>query len=125
MAKIMLIDDSQDLSHLTKVALSKKGYEVSIFHDAPSAIKQLKEQKPDLILMDIILPQLSGAEAVKVLRKDPVLADIPVIFLTGLISNMEEDLEKSGINIDGCIYPTLGKPYEIETLLELIERALK
>ena len=123
MAKIMLIDDDQDLANLTRTALVKNGYEVMLFHDAPRAIAAAAAQRPDLILMDIMLPELSGAEAVKIFRKNGLLKDIPVVFLTALISH-EEDLEKTGINIEGTIYKTLGKPYEIGQLLKLVEAAL-
>jgi len=53
-----------------------------------------------------------------------VLKNVPVIFLTGLILSGEEDLEKSGINIDGMMYKTLGKPYEIDELLKLVKDTL-
>ena len=120
MAKIWVVDDDLNLANLTKVALVKKGHEVMIFHEALKAIEEAKKRKPDLILMDIMLPGVSGAEAVKELRKDPNLAEMPVIFLTGLIGNEEEGVENKGINIDGVNYKTLGKPYEIKQLLELV-----
>jgi len=87
-------------------------------------IEEIKAHKPDLILMDIMMPAISGAEAARSLSKDPLLKDIPVIFITGLILNGEEDLEESGIMIDGTAYPTLGKPYEIDALLELVKKFL-
>ncbi len=119
MAKIWLVDDDKNLANLTRIALVKKGYEVVIFHEALKAIEEAKKQKPDLILMDIMLPGISGGDAVQELRKNPALKNIPVIFLTGLVSS-EEDIEKTGINIDGVIYKTLGKPYEIEQLLQMV-----
>lgn len=123
MARIYLVDDDRNLANLTKIALVKKGYEVVIFHEALKAIEEAKKQRPDLILMDIMLPQVSGGEAVKELKKDHNLKSVPVVFLTGLVSS-EEDIEKTGINIDGSIYKTLGKPYEIEQLLKVMEEAL-
>ena len=125
MIRIFVVDDDQNLANLTKVALTKKGYEVMTFYEARKAIEEAKKQKPDLILMDIMLPGVSGAEAVKELRKDIHLAQIPVIFLTGLIGDSEEDVESKGINIDGTSYKTLGKPYEINQLLELVENVLR
>lgn len=120
MAKIWLVDDDRNLANLTKLALVKKGYEVVIFHEARKAIEEAKKVRPDLILMDIMLPEVSGGEAVKELRKDPVLRNIPVIFLTGLISSEEGDLEEIGITIEGVNYKTLGKPYELEQLLKMV-----
>jgi len=120
MARIWLVDDDRNLADLTKVALVKNGYEVVIFHEARKAINEAKKTIPDLILMDIMMPQISGAEAVKELKRDPNLKNVPIIFLTALISCEEEDLEKSGITIDGISYKTLGKPYEIESLLKIV-----
>jgi len=122
MTKICLVDDDMDLTNLTKIALVKKGYEVTIFNDSRKAIEGIRKRKPDLILMDIMMPKMSGAEAVRELKKDPDIKDIPVIFLTALISEREADVEESGISIDGINYKTLGKPYEMDELLKLIEK---
>ena len=122
MTKICLVDDDMDLTNLTKIALVKKGYEVTIFNDSRKAIEEIRKRKPDLILMDIMMPKMSGAEAVRELKKDPDIKDIPVIFLTALISEREADVEESGISIDGINYKTLGKPYEMDELLKLIEK---
>lgn len=123
MTKILIVDDDRNLANLTKIALVTKGFEVSVVHESLRVIEELKKQKPDLILMDIMMPKLSGGELVKLLRKDINLKDIPVIFLTGLISG-EEDIEMEGINIEGSKYQSLGKPYEIDRLLKMMERTL-
>ena len=123
--RILLIDDDKDLCHLTKTALIKQGYEVNAFHDAETGIKYAKNAKPNLILMDVMLPGLSGAEAVKALKADAVLGNVPVIFLTALVAGEEKNLEDVGLNVDGLHYETLGKPYEIEKLLEVVKRHAK
>ena len=121
--RILLIDDDKDLCHLTKTALSKHGYEVVAFHEAEAGIKYAQNTKPNLILMDVMLPGLGGAEAVKVLKADALLKNVPVVFLTALVSGQEKGLE--GINVSGLHYQTLGKPYEIETLLEVVKKFAK
>lgn len=121
--RILLIDDDKDLCHLTKTALTKHGYEVSAFHNAEDGIKYAKNSHPNLILMDVMLPGLNGAVAVKLLKSDPQLKDIPVIFLTALVLGQEKGLE--GINVGGLHYQTLGKPYEIETLLGVVKKFAK
>ena len=120
MAKIILVDDDRDLAHLTKTVLLRHGHDVLVYYNALKAIEQAKREKPDLILMDIMLPEVSGAQAVKMLKKIPELNDVPVIFLTALVAS-EEDIEKTGINIENRVYRTLGKPYEITELLKIIE----
>ena len=117
MAKILIVDDDKTLVHVTKIALVKSGHEVNTAYSATQAIEEMKNKKPDLVLMDIMMPGISGAEAVKLLHQEPGLKDIPVLLLTGLISSKESDLQKNGINIEGLAYPTLGKPYEIIDLL--------
>ena len=124
MAKIWIVEDDLNLANLTKTVLVDKGFEVEIFYEAPKAIEEAKKTRPDLILMDVSLPGIDGADAIRQLKKLPALRDVPVIFLTGLISNKEGGQEGMGIFIDGVKYKTLGKPYEIEQLLEMIEKII-
>ncbi len=121
MAKIFLVDDDRNLANLTKVALAKAGHEVVIFHEAANVMEEAKKALPDLILMDIMLPGVNGGEAVRGFMKDQTLKHIPVVFLTALISGTESDVERAGIIIDGNNYLSLGKPYEIEQLLDLVK----
>ena len=117
MAKILLVDDDRDLASLTRMTLVAEGHEVFVCHYAASAIEKAKQEKPDLILMDILLPEVSGAEAVINLQEVPALADIPVVFLTGLVSNQEQ----RGLTVRGHNYKTLGKPFEVDQLLKVVE----
>ena len=123
--RILLIDDDKDLCHLTRTALTKQGYEVFAFHDAAAGIKHAQSSKPNLILMDVMLPGVNGAEAVKALKTDAQLQNVPVVFLTALVDGEEKNLEDMGTNVDGLNYRTLGKPYEIEKLLEVVRKCAK
>lgn len=116
--KILLVDDDKDLCHLTRTALIRHGHEVAAFHDAGAGIKHAQNIIPDLILMDVMLPGIGGAEAVSALKADPRLMEVPVVFLTALVSGRKDNFEE--INVNGAQYMTLGKPYEIETLLGVI-----
>ena len=120
---ILLIDDDHDLCHLTKITLAKHGYQVSTFSDAEAGIKSARNNKPNLILMDVLLPGISGAEAVKTLKSDSQLENVPVVFLTALIAGEEQNLEN--INVDSSYYRTLGKPYEIDQLLKVVRECAK
>lgn len=122
--KILLVDDNVDLCHLTKLALAKHGYQVSAFHNAKEGIADARKNKPDLILMDIMLPEMSGPEAVQVLKSDEKLKNIPVIFLTALISGNEVSVADMGLSVSGLNYRMLGKPYEIDKLLEVIKKCI-
>jgi DNA-binding response OmpR family regulator len=125
MKNILLIDDDPDLCQLTKMVLTKSGYNVNAFLDARSGINNAKEIKPDLILMDIILPGITGTEIVSILKEDDYFKYIPVIFLTGLVTGTENSIQNEGINVHGVLYPTLGKPYEIEHLLAIVGKYVK
>jgi len=122
---ILLLDDDKDLCQLTKKVLTTQGYSVDAFCDANAAILHAKTHKPNLILMDIMLPGLSGPEIVKILKEDPQFKQVPVIFLTGLVTGNEKDVEDEGIRVGDVLYQTLGKPYEIERLLSVVKRFAK
>ncbi len=124
MPKILLIDDDLDLSFLTERALKSCGYEVLVAHEAMGGIKMAVEHKPDLILIDVMMPGISGPEAVQKLSVNPDLSKIPVIFLTALVLTDEKDLMNKGIKIAGKNYTAMGKPYEIDDLLRLVKRTL-
>jgi len=121
MKKILVIDDDKDLSTTIKAILEYNGYNVFLSHEPRQGIDTAKQQKPDLILMDIMLPEMNGAEAVKILKSDENLKNIPVIFLTALVSNEEKDLEPEKITVDGNYYQTLAKPFENKKLLEIVD----
>ena len=123
MKKILIVDDDRDLSDLTRSVLARGGYEVFISHDSSMGIDMAKKQKPDLILMDIMLPGINGAEVVKVLKSEPVLRDIPVLFFTALLSDADK-YNTEGIQVDGKHYTAIAKPYEIKDLLEKVKKIL-
>ncbi len=123
--QILLIDDDKNLCHLTRIALTKHGFDLAVAHEAATGIKQAQQDKPSLILMDVMLPDISGAEAVRFLKSDPQLKDIPVVFLTGLISSGEKGIQEGGLKVDGLNYLTLGKPFEIEDLIEAVRKYAK
>lgn len=121
MKKILIIDDDRDLNRLTKIVLTREGYEVEVLHDAESGVNFVKEYKPDLILMDVMLPGMKGTEAVKRIRMENLSSDPKIIFLTASVSPRAKD---ELLNVDGLDYPTLGKPYEIEKLVQVVNKAL-
>ena len=124
MARIVFVDDDEELRDLTKTILGKKGHSVLAFADAESAIQEIRIYKPDLILMDIILPGMDGVEAIEKVRENPHFLYIPVIFLSGLVSGREKDIESTGIKISGTNYKILGKPFDSNQLLEAIDSML-
>ena len=89
MSKIFIIEDEQAIIELVKYNLEKEGYRVSYSNKGDSGISEIKQIEPDLILLDWMLPDISGIEVCKILKKDKKLSSIPVIMLTA--KGEEED----------------------------------
>ena len=89
---ILIIEDDKFLRELVIQKLIKEGYETSEAVDGEEGIKKIKEEKPDLILLDLILPGIDGFEVLSKMREDPALAQIPVIILSNL--GQKDDVEK-------------------------------
>jgi twitching motility two-component system response regulator PilH len=82
MATILIVDDSpSQIAHFTKI-LEKAGYEHLIAEDGASGVALAKSAKPDLVLMDVVMPELNGFQATRKLTQDPETKDIPVIMVT-------------------------------------------
>jgi CheY-like chemotaxis protein len=84
--KILLVDDDPDFVESTKTVLESWPYEVVVAYQGEVAVKMAKEEKPDLILLDIIMPVKDGFSAAEQLKKDPELRKIPVVMLTSYSS---------------------------------------
>jgi len=120
MPKILVVDDDPDVCSTVQRILVNNGYEVATFQDASKAIEDANTQAPDLILMDLMMPKLSGEEAIKELKNTSNLAHIPIIILTGLISTEE----MTNTTVDGKSYRILGKPYKMEALVNAVKESL-
>jgi two-component system, OmpR family, alkaline phosphatase synthesis response regulator PhoP len=83
-ARILLVEDDRILRRAGEVVLSKKGYEVVVAVDGEEALVKVREHKPDLILLDVMMPKLDGFEVLTRLKDDPATRDIPVIMLSNL-----------------------------------------
>jgi CheY-like chemotaxis protein len=112
MTKILLVDDSKFLRIATERALARIGYAVCTAADGLQALQMAREKHPDLILLDMLLPRMTGPDVLKALKKDPATAGIAVVVLTGLsqknAARLQQDgayafLEKSELGLDkGC-----------------------
>jgi CheY-like chemotaxis protein len=112
MTKILLVDDSKFLRMATERALARAGYVVSTASDGAKAIELARNKKPDVILLDMLLPGMTGPDVLKALKKDAGTAGIPVVAFTGLSQKnalrLQQDgacafLEKSALELDkGC-----------------------
>lgn len=94
--KILLVEDSKPIRRENESALSKAGYEVVCAEDGESALSLVKDQHFDLILLDMILPRMSGPEVLQHLKTEPATAEIPVVVLSGLSEKNREKLMEEG-----------------------------
>jgi CheY-like chemotaxis protein len=94
--KILLVDDSKFLRLAMGRALTRAGYEMSFAGDGDEALLMAAEKLPDLILLDMMLPKMSGLEVLKALKKEPATEAIPVVVLTGLAQTNAERLRGDG-----------------------------
>ena len=92
MKKILLVEDDKFLSNILKLKLEKSGFEVVDAFDGEEALKKLRAFRPDLMLLDIILPKKGGFELLSEMRKDESLSNVPVIIISNL--GQEEDIAK-------------------------------
>lgn len=90
MDKVLIIDDEPSARRLVKTTLSKSGYEVIEAADGDKGLKTAREEKPDLVIADILMPVKDGYQLAKELRSDPETASIPIIMLTGLREEKDE-----------------------------------
>jgi len=120
MKKILIVDDEQEILELVKTRLEANEFSVLTALDGESGISVAKEEVPDLILMDIMMPNMSGGDAVKILKADEKTRDIPVIFLTAVFGKSDEDEDGKGVNVAGQTYKTIAKPFDSEKMIRTI-----
>ncbi len=95
-SKVLLVDDSKFLRIANERNLSKAGYQVYTAGDGEEALQVAKDKLPDIILLDMMLPKISGTEVLKALKANPATMDIPVIVLTSLSQKNEDKLVSAG-----------------------------
>lgn len=119
--KIMFIDDEEEFLKLVKLNLEDSGkYEVATFLNAKNIVEHVHREKPDVILLDLLMPNLGGIEACEMLNDDPFASGIPLIIISGLA----KDADKLKAYRLGVV-DYLVKPVELEHLIASIEKAVK
>ena len=102
MARILVVDDEPDVAHTIQRSLALKGHEVLTAHGGTEGLRLVWSWKPDLLILDILMPDLNGIEVCKRLRTDQRTADIPIIFLTAKGEKMDIRLGKQ-LGVDDYI----------------------
>jgi len=117
--RVLIVDDDVNLSRLSAMILENSGaYDVLTEKDSRRALAVARQFRPEIMLLDVDMPEKSGGEVAQEAKVDPVLRDVPILFLTGLVSKAEaghDQLESGGMSF-------LAKPVMPEVLLNCVGR---
>ncbi len=119
MAKILIAEDEPDIRELIALILGLDGHEVIQARDGQEAVEQARATKPDLILMDVRMPRMTGYEACETLKADPTTQHIPVVFLS---AKGQAGEVQAGLQAGAVAY--LLKPFDADELLAEVKRIL-
>lgn len=120
-AKIMVVDDEPDVVDLIKLVLESDGYSVITAYSGKECLEKLDKETPDLILLDIMMPQMDGWEVFRRIRADERTANIPVAMLTAKTQSIDKMIGLHVVKVDDYI----TKPFGRSELLERIKKILK
>lgn len=119
--RILVIDDEKDMTLLVRLNLQRTGrFEVKEENDASRALTTARLFQPDLILLDVMMPEMDGGDVLAIIKDDANLRNVPVIFLTATV--LKEEVKSKGGTIGG--YPFIPKPFQMETLITQIDKTL-
>jgi DNA-binding response OmpR family regulator len=116
---ILVVDDERDLADLVRINLEMSGYEVTTASDGAEALAAVRARRPDVVLLDVMMPVLDGWAVLAALQGDDELADLPIVMLTALSG--ERDVIRG--HLSGAMR-YLTKPFDVHQLLDTIEEAL-
>lgn len=120
MTRILIIEDDIDIAELVRYNLDKEGFRVASAHDGASGLVQLRKSSPDLVILDLMLPKMSGLDICREIRRDPELEHLPVLILT---ARGEEAERVEGLEIGGDDYVT--KPFSPRELVARVRALLR
>lgn len=118
--RIIIVEDERDMADLVAMRLKREHYDVEVAHDGLEGLSKIRSAPPDLVLLDLMLPGMSGTEVATELRKDPTTASVPIIMLT---AKSEESDIVVGLHIGADDYVT--KPFSMSVLLARIAALLR
>ena len=119
--RILLADDEPDILEISRIALETVGgFEVSVCLSGKTLLERLPEFRPDLVIVDVLMPDMTGPEVFEEIRRRPEYDEVPVIYLTGVIQEEElEDLRETGVA------DIILKPFDPMTLADRINGVWK
>jgi len=119
--QILIVDDELDVLSVLEKGLAAEGYSVITTSSGNNAIALAKSKRPDLIILDLEMPDMYGGDVARMLKEDPETKNIPIMFLTGMFPKEEE--KKGGRLVAGHVL--FAKPYDVKELVSAIEELLR
>jgi phosphate regulon transcriptional regulator PhoB len=120
MYKILIVDDEKDIVELIEYNLKKDGFSVIQAYDGEAAVAIAKKQKPDLMILDLMLPKMSGIDVCRDIRRNPEIAGLPIIMLTAKVEEVDKII---GLEIGADDYIT--KPFSVKELIARVRTILR
>ena len=121
--KILVVDDEKAFGQMVKLNLEETGsYEVSVESKGMRALEVARQFSPDLIFLDIVMPDVDGGEIARRIRMDEGLKGIPIVFLTAVVKESDK-IHQEGV-LAGHLHPCIAKPVTAKKLIDCIKRYL-
>ena len=128
MARITIIDDDIELADNTAALIRKQGHEVSTLYTTEHAVRKVTEDKPDLVILDVMFPDnpVAGFDLARQMRRTKAIKDLPIILLTGVNQQFPMDFSAADIDPDWMpVQDFMEKPVKMPALLDTLRRLLK
>ena len=120
MARILAVDDEPNIVRLIQVNLERMGYQVETANNGVQALEKIRASRPDLVVSDVMMPEMDGFELLSTIRRDPALEDLPVIMLT---AKAQDKKVMEGYQRGADMY--LTKPFNPMELIAFVKRILQ
>jgi DNA-binding response OmpR family regulator len=118
--KVLVVDDEPELLQLLRYVLQAAGFQVAVAADGRQALEQVKREQPDLVLCDVVMPELNGFETVQALRQDAATAHLPVIMLSA--RGQAQDVQRA---LDAGADGYVTKPFSYRDLLKEVKEHIQ
>ena len=122
--KILMIDDDEQLVSLVKSRLELNSYQFISANNGQDGLARARTEKPHLIILDIMMPNMDGGQVARLLKEDMRTENIPILFMTSMVSREEEFQSQMQLNIDNRYHRAISKPFDAKDLLEKVKECL-
>jgi len=121
MKKVLVVDDDVDFCEATQLLLDSKGFEVVLAHDGKEGLEKMRSEEPDLVILDVMMPEMNGYDVCVVIKADPALKKTPVILLTAVDQNLFKTTYTQAMGLMTEADDYMAKPVEPQDLVKRVE----